>query len=66
LKQSCKGCIPYHHGRLKKDCAARKTACVVPPSSPPIEEPPTLTPKPEIKQEPFNIHGYYDMGDEGE
>ena len=43
------------HGKLKYTCAACKTARAAPAPAP--------APSVEIKEEPFNINGYYDMGD---
>tara|TARA_B110000977_G_scaffold201818_1_gene298951 strand:- start:15309 stop:15671 length:363 start_codon:yes stop_codon:yes gene_type:complete len=63
-KSNCAVCTPCPHGKVKKNCAACKSAArAVPPSSPPIKEDPKLNPMVEIKEEPFKIHGYYDIGD---
>ena len=55
LKGNCAACKPCPHGKLKYTCAACKTARAAPAPAP--------APSVEIKEEPFNINGYYDMGD---
>jgi hypothetical protein len=64
LKNDCTECNPCSHGKLKYACAACKSTRAVRASSPPDKETPTIKLEAEIKEEPFNMHGYYDTGDE--
>jgi hypothetical protein len=50
-------CIGCPHGKRKSRCEVCKAARAAPPSSKRIKLEPEV--KPEIKQEPFTIQGYF-------
>jgi hypothetical protein len=72
-------CTQCPHGKLKRNCAACKTARAAPPSAkrvkrepesspeiklePEIKQEPEIKEEPEIKQEPFTIRGYFGIGE---
>jgi hypothetical protein len=56
----CSGC---EHGKLKRWCAACKSARAEQPVAPEVKPEPNIKQEPEIKQEPFTIRGYFGIGD---
>jgi len=61
VKHNCSTCTPCPHGKVKRKCAACKSARA---GQAEIKQAPEIKLEPEIKQEPFTIRGYFGFGDE--